>query len=640
MPIRVKCGNCKKTLSVKDHLAGKKIKCPVCQTVVAVPTASTPAKPASPSAAASPAKPPTTAKPAAKIKAPAEPGKTNGPPGADKTKSNGTPTAEPEPVIELPPENIEAEAMSAFADEPKPVEEEKEPEFIEFKCDWCDEQVKLPIDLAGKQAQCPNPECKRVVKVPLPKKVEKKDWRKMDRQGPAAALINQPEAPTDAWGTQDATKVRQASLEQAGAIDKPVGRPVGVIGWVFRAFYGLCLVAVLVAVVSVGTRLYSTKQQHNALKEAEDLVKGRNSKIQHPLLKAHAHRAIALLYLRDGKPQKAKEKFRAAVSYIDVPSEKNPAVNDQLFLIDAATSQIELGGSEQEFIAKTKIEWKDARDELSATLGKIAVPEVRVLAMRELGPRLIDLKQDQLAISLAATLSNSDDKKAPIAYRQQIALLCAIDQEAKIQGAKKPDGVKELPAALAHVRVGFAEGYARKGDYAGAIALAKVGGPARDKLDAFVGIAAVALQNNEKQRAAECVREAVNLARSKDKDIKDWHLLQLIRVAARADDAESAKAMIEGLSPPFKLRAQLEIFLAACAKAEGEAPVDALQDLETSDKEGITLALAWLALAEHNTLKGGSRERNRAIFEERAGSSELADKLRPMVDVGTYLATK
>ena len=39
MPIRVKCENCKKTLSVKDQLAGKKIKCPVCQNVVVVSVA-------------------------------------------------------------------------------------------------------------------------------------------------------------------------------------------------------------------------------------------------------------------------------------------------------------------------------------------------------------------------------------------------------------------------------------------------------------------------------------------------------------------------------------------------------------------------------------------------------------------------
>ena len=36
MPIRVKCGNCQKTLRVMDHLAGKKIKCPECQNVIVV----------------------------------------------------------------------------------------------------------------------------------------------------------------------------------------------------------------------------------------------------------------------------------------------------------------------------------------------------------------------------------------------------------------------------------------------------------------------------------------------------------------------------------------------------------------------------------------------------------------------------
>src|SRR5437763_42105 len=117
MPIRVKCGNCKKTLSVKDHLAGKKIKCPVCQTVVTVPTAP-PTK--APLAAAGVKKP--VAKPGPTTKPGAEPPESNGaPPVVNKAKSNGTATPPPDlETIELPPENIEAEAASAFADEPKP----------------------------------------------------------------------------------------------------------------------------------------------------------------------------------------------------------------------------------------------------------------------------------------------------------------------------------------------------------------------------------------------------------------------------------------------------------------------------------------------------------------------------------------
>ena len=124
MPIRVKCDNCKKTLSVKDHLAGKKIKCPVCQTVVTVPASSAPKAPPSaapvPKSAAAPKKPPATAKPAVATKPPVDKTKSNGtPPAADKSKSNGVPVPAPEPApVLLPPENIEEEAASAFADEP------------------------------------------------------------------------------------------------------------------------------------------------------------------------------------------------------------------------------------------------------------------------------------------------------------------------------------------------------------------------------------------------------------------------------------------------------------------------------------------------------------------------------------------
>lgn len=37
MPIEVVCPQCRKTLRVGDHVAGKKIRCPACQAVVAVP---------------------------------------------------------------------------------------------------------------------------------------------------------------------------------------------------------------------------------------------------------------------------------------------------------------------------------------------------------------------------------------------------------------------------------------------------------------------------------------------------------------------------------------------------------------------------------------------------------------------------
>src|SRR5207245_2158298 len=133
----------------------------------------------------------------------------NGPPVADKSKPNGIPVKPPEPpAIERPPESVEAEALEALADEPNPVEDEN-PKTIDFTCLYCEAELHLPLDQGGKQLQCPNAECKRIIKVPMPVVSQKKDWRKMERRGPSAAAINMPEQLDDAWGTEEATQARQ-----------------------------------------------------------------------------------------------------------------------------------------------------------------------------------------------------------------------------------------------------------------------------------------------------------------------------------------------------------------------------------------------------------------------------------------------
>ncbi len=649
MPIRVKCGGCKKTLSVKDHLAGKKIKCPVCQSVVAVPTSS-PAKDSPPIAApapkptANPTKPGVATKPAPVTKPPIDKSKSNGTPIADKSKSNGKPMPPPE-LIELPPENVEEEALAAFADEPKPVEDEGPPQTIDFKCEWCDEELKLPLDLGGKQSQCPNPECRRIIKVPLPKKVEKKDWRKMDRRGPAAAIVNQPEQLEDAWGTQDATRARQDSLAKAGAIEAPPKRSVGAAGWIIRGFYGVCAVVLIMVGILGLIKLVATKQQHDAVKEVQKLAVGPDASIKQPLLLAEAHRTLGLLHLREGKALKAKDHLQGAQSLIAVPSadNKNPRVNEQLFLIDLALSQVELGGDEDEVIAKKKIDWEKVGVDLAATLGKIKDPEAQALALREVGTRLIEKNQHTVAIGLAAKFSKDAASKYHAPFRQQIALRLAMkDQEKEVQQiAKEPaSGGKEPPDV--HARVGYAEGHARKDDYAKAWTVANISGPPKDRLDAYLGVAVVAWQRKNKDEASKFLKEAMTLV----KEVKDqpWQMLQIVKLAARTEqDADAIKSTVKDLPAPFKLRAQLEIFLLQCENSPDKVATETLQEVEVADKDGATLALAWMALAQHNTRKGASRDQNRSAFDDRMAvvglPNEIIDKIRPMVDVGYYLGT-
>lgn len=655
MPIRVKCGSCKKTLSVKDHLAGKKIKCPVCQNVVDVPVASTvePKGPPGETTPAPKAKPalPAVAKPVA-TKPRAEKPPTNGtPPAGGAVKSNGVAPKTPDPApIELPPENVEEEALAVFADVPPPPEDET-PQTIDFKCQWCDEELHFPLDQGGKQAQCPNAECRRIIKVPMPKIEGKKDWRKMDRKGPAAAIVNQPEELEDAWGSETSTRARQDSLAQAGAVKKPK-KPFDGFAWLRRAFLFGCVLALASLAVFGVLKLRSTNQQHRALEEIEDLVRDDNPKIKNLLLRAEAHRTLGLLYLREPKgATKSMRNFQGALRLIDLKlaendqAKKDPAVNEQFFLIDLALAQVELGGTEDETRDKKKQTWEKVRGELANTLQKIQSPDVQVLAVRELASRLIKRNQPNMAIQLAGNLSNPDPikKQFPTAYRQQIALLYAKG-EAEAQKAlpKEPDpAAKGSPDA--HHRVGFAEGYARKDEFEKALALAKATGPPIDRLEACLGVASVALYDGKnKDEAAKFFKEALSVAKEKGATLSSWQQLQMIKLAAGLDDLNVVKDLVDKLPSSFKLRAQSEIFLAKSEKSAGAPSLDNLTDLENSDKEGTTLALAWSALAR---LNGANRDQNRKTFENRIGGIQLQpevslEMLRPMVDLGSYLGSK
>ena len=127
--IKFKCQSCKKPLSVRGELAGKRAACPACKKPIVIPAPIAPAA------------------------------------------------------------DVEALAAAALAD---PVEVKKEaPKFVEFACPHCDDPIKVNADMAGKQYPCPS--CRKIVKVPLPKPEKAKDWRDVGKTGPTAALMNLPE---------------------------------------------------------------------------------------------------------------------------------------------------------------------------------------------------------------------------------------------------------------------------------------------------------------------------------------------------------------------------------------------------------------------------------------------------------------
>jgi hypothetical protein len=166
-------------------------------------------------------------------------------------------------------------------------------------------------------------------------------------------------------------------------------------------------------------------------------------------------------------------------------------------------------------------------------------------------------------------------------------------------------------------------------------------GPARDRFEAALGVAAIALTaKKNKEEAGKFVKEALALAKDRaTPPLTPWQRYQLIRLALRTDEASAAKEMIPALPTPFKLRAQLEVFLVHCENTEAIVAADALPDIALADdKEGLTLALAWLRLARHNAAQGADRKQNRAAFEMylKLSAPPNSEMIRPMVDIGTY----
>src|SRR5262245_29150618 len=164
MPIRFKCPACKKGLVVRDQLAGKRAACPACKKPVVIPVPQ--GKPADVEAFAA---------------------------AALSDKSAAAAAARGDGKVAAPPPAAEP---------------------ITLTCPFCAEQVKFDADMGGKQAPCPNPECRRIIKVPKPKEDKPRDWREV-QSGPSAALANQPAKLEGAWGTgTDKAKVSTKTLEE------------------------------------------------------------------------------------------------------------------------------------------------------------------------------------------------------------------------------------------------------------------------------------------------------------------------------------------------------------------------------------------------------------------------------------------
>jgi len=346
MAIKFSCQHCKKPLSVKDELAGKQGKCPGCKQVILIPQQqNTPPPPAGRSAAAPKA-------------------------SASRSSSNG---------------GVDLEELAAATLSEKPAEQQVETQTVDFTCPWCDAELHLPAELAGKQAPCTNPECKRIVKVPMLKKTGPRDWRKPEQNTMPSGAKRSDEPLEGAWGSQVSAGVSRKALVEAKVI-KEEHEPVTVRGWILR---GLAA-AVVLCLAGAGVLFFLRYQRGSLEQTALQLVQTAAENSSETLPKedeAWLETGLAEYFLRkDARDSSDRslafihlQKAKAAAAGIPMDSPaKGPVLRELLTLqLDAM----------QHYSKSLWKELDELDNEFIETLGMTPAGPVREDILRELARR-------------------------------------------------------------------------------------------------------------------------------------------------------------------------------------------------------------------------------------------------------------
>jgi hypothetical protein len=660
MPIKFPCPHCKQSLSIRDELAGKSGRCPRCQQTITVPAAGTTAP-----AAPAPAKAPSAAPPPASAKAPPPrpPGGQAGgnartvpgkkvvpPPVPPPLPQKSAPTAStplsadttaPSPVANAPgspspvadtsasPEDIEAEAAALFSD--KPAEETKAPTTVDFNCPFCDTALHLPAELAGKKSPCPNPECRRIIKVPELVKGDPRDWRKATIGGPSMAKVDTGPAPEGAWGSTEARLASGQALVEAGVIQKRQ-KPRTLLQKLIRpVLYG----TVVLVLGGGGLGWYSWwahNREARALKAAEDWAASEACRQKAGVAgQAALCTGIGEYYRRTGEPscgKKAYDRYGKALNALGqgaADSERDAA------LVELALAVLELGGTGDDVLNELRISWDETQKMLRAILSLMG-SEGRLETLRVVSRTLLAKGQADRVLPLAGQVFPSPEaNKAEAAAAVGLVFLAAgdddragkaADQVLSLFDAKSPPPVRPSVVALALALkkpapkagkpeneradhfVGTVEGLARQEKWEQARTEAK-----KDQFDApihfraLVGVAAAAVDAKSPD-AARDVNAALDFlndkVRDRDRSELSWTLRRLMDLGQRAGIAEDRLRELASAiaDPALRGRAQLIVFRTRLAHSKDAAEEGAA---EQAVARSVGQFLAFQALARHNT---------------------------------------
>ncbi|HYT87166.1 MAG TPA: hypothetical protein VEL76_00470, partial [Gemmataceae bacterium] len=556
MSIRFKCPNptCKKALTVKDDLAGKKAACPACKKSLTIPR--------------------------------------------------------PQPAAQVPgpsAEDLEALAAAAFADEPAAPgkaaaapEPAKDQQTIDFKCEYCDTPLQAPATEAGKKIQCTNPECRLLVKVPVPQ--VKKDWRSVAQAGPSFARQDEPEKLAGVQGSE-VKKVSAEALEEAGVIQEDE-EPVG-WGQRIKMYVWILAGAAVIVLGIVGYNAYfSRTAQKRAFDNAIAYLQPKDGKPQlPPILVAELNRAAGEFYLQARDAKNAREYFLKARAALQNKADKTLAeIERNWLLLDLTLNQIDLGGEQNAVTEGTGLPWQDVANELRQTLGLLSGTETKAAAVRAVGWRLLQKKQDGIAVTLAGQMANNEP--VPQLVAQKVAFQIAAKQEKEVKNGLASLKEKDEPERV--TRLAHAGGHALEGKFEDAHKEVVRKGPAQDRLETALTVADIALLQGQDSAAKANLEEAFRAeeALRKGKPLSPGLQAQLGWLAAQAGMTEKAAALLTDKAG--KAQAQFPVLQAKLkdlAKG-GTAAEMKLADGTVNDKDTLAYALAVEAIARHNARLG------------------------------------
>jgi DNA-directed RNA polymerase subunit M/transcription elongation factor TFIIS/tetratricopeptide (TPR) repeat protein len=588
MPIRIKCPNCQTILGVKESLAGKKANCPKCRYMLTIPVPK-----------AAPAAPPPK------------------------------------------PEDAEALALSTFAEESAKVVPVST-KTIEFECPFCSEMVKMSVDLAGKQAPCPNPECKRIVKVPLLKADKPKDWREMDKRGPSGALRMDKNEPEGVWSTAQKGRVSQEALLEADAI--PIHKAP--LSTAQRLRRGILAAVALFAVTGAAVGVFAwwnNSRLMGPFNAALGAV-GPDSKLT-PVGQAEIHRGLGEFYLKRGDVEKAMDHFHNVYARFPLVESKADVESDAVVL-ELLALLIKYGADSE---VGSQLGWGTVKEELRRALHRISSVEAQQTALREVITALLHAKQDADALRLAEDLApvpeataevsgdGSEDQPKQAAKARPKALSPLAAQQVVLWYVKGDDKKAKAIADSDDLvaRLGWAQAHARKGEFAKGREIARAAGNDLHRLEASIAIAAIAdKKSSDARTSTEDALHAYKTIKGTPKaTIPIWVLVDLARTCVRNDMVKEAKEVIEAMGEKEKSAravAQLALLQEQMdSSSAAEVPVKLIDETITA-KDTFGYWAALQRVARHNTALG---KRSEAV----AMLGPLDEKTQPFVQIGVAL---